>query len=297
MSTRLAAPGPAVATSAHRASPGQMARYRFRKNRLALAGAVLLVAVLVCVALLPLVLGTDPNGIDLRSVRQPPSGAHLLGTDATGRDVFARLLAGGRVSLGIGVTAAAGALLLGIALGVAAGMVGDRVDSVIMRAADITLSFPSLIVVIVVVGILGPSVATLIVAIALFEWPTTCRLVRGELLALREQEFVQAARVVGVSDARLVLRHYIPALLMPLSVVATLLIAHTILLEAALSFLGLGVQPPQASWGNMLNDAQSLTALESMPWLWVPPGVAIILTVLSVNFIGDGLRDALDTRG
>lgn len=281
---------------ATRLSPGQLALRRYFENRLAFGGTVVMVIAVLAVIVVPFLPGTDPTGIDLQAARQGPSADHWLGTDATGRDIYSRLFSGGRVSLGIGITAAVAALAVGVVLGLVAGIGGRIADSVIMRAADVTLSFPALIVVIVVVGIMGPSITTLIITIALFEWPTTCRLVRGELLALREQEFVHAARVLGVTPLRLVGKHFIPALLMPLSVVATLLVASTILLEASLSFLGLGVQPPQASWGNMLNEAQSLTALETMPWLWLPPGVAIIVTVLCVNFIGDGLRDALDTR-
>ena len=277
-------------------SPARMALRRFLANRLATLGAALLVVVTVAVVIVPAATGMTPNAVDVNQFREPPSAQHWLGTDSAGRDVLARVLSGGRVSLGVGVVSALSAVLVGLVLGVVAGNGGRLADSVIMRAADITLSFPSLIVVVVVAGILGPSVTTLIITVALFEWPTTCRLVRGELLSLREQEFIQAARVMGVSELRLVMRHFVPALLMPLTVVTTLLIAHTVLLEAALSFLGLGVQPPQASWGNMLNDAQSLTIVEEMPWLWLPPGVAIIVTVLAVNFVGDGLRDAVDTR-
>lgn len=277
-------------------SPMRMAMGRFLRHRLAVAGAAALLIIVLAVVVLPIAISTTPNAVDLDHFRQPPSAAHWLGTDSAGRDVMARMLSGGRVSLGIGVTVAMLTLAFGIVLGAVAGTGGRIADSVIMRTADTVLAFPSVIVVIVVAGILGPSISTLIITIAAFEWPTTCRLVRGQLLTLRAQEFIQAARVLGVSQVRLVLRHYLPALLMPLSVVATLLVAQTVLLEAALSFLGLGVQPPQASWGNMLNEAQNLTLLETMPWLWLPPGLAIITTVLAVNFIGDGLRDAVDTR-
>jgi ABC-type dipeptide/oligopeptide/nickel transport system permease subunit len=277
-------------------SPARLALRRFASNRLAMIGAAVLAVLVIGSFIVPLVVPIHPNQIDLARFRQAPSWAHWLGTDDGGRDILARLLVGGRVSITVGVLSAATAVAIGLILGVLAGTGRRSIDSTIMRITDVTLSFPSLLVVLVISGILGPSVVTLIVAIGAFEWPTTCRLVRGLMLSLREQEFVLAARALGVSERRLVLRHIVPAVLLPLTVVATLLVAQAVLLEAALSFLGLGVQPPQASWGNMLTAAQSLTVLQSMPWMWLPPGLAIILTVLSVNFVGDGLRDAVDTR-
>lgn len=286
----------AVETPRSQASPLRLAARRFLRHRLAVFGCVVLLVTVLAALLAGVLSGHSPTDVDLGSTRQPPSGEHLLGTDASGRDVLARLLYAGRISLGVSLAAAAISVTVGALLGALAGVFGGWFDMAIMRAADIFLSFPSLVVVVVVAGILGPSVAMLIVAIGLFGWPTAGRVVRGVTLSIREREFIQAARAVGASNRWLITRHVIPAVLGPLVVVATLAVAQYILLEAALSFLGLGVQPPAASWGNMLNQAQSLTVISSMPWLWVPPGVAVAVTVLSVNFIGDGLQDAVDPR-
>ena len=244
----------------------------------------------------PWVAPADPNSVDLTALRSPPSAEHLLGTDSAGRDVLSRIIFGARVSLTVGIAAAISAAGLGTVLGLIAGLIGGWVDSVIMRTVDIFLSFPSLIVILLLVSILGPSVTTIVVVIAFFEWPTSCRIVRQMTLALREHDFVLAARAGGSSNIRIMRRHILSGVVSPLTVVATLLSAQAILLEAALSFLGLGVRPPQASWGGMLNEAQSITVLEGLPWLWLPPGIAIAATVLAINFIGDGLRDAFDPR-
>ncbi len=289
--------GPAVAESAGgRRSPWRTGLRRFRRHRIAVVSAVfLLVVVLAAIFARPLS-GHDPNAIDLLATRAAPSHHHLLGTDATGRDVFSRVLFAGRVSLGVGIASAAIAVVLGTLLGGIAGLLGGWVDGLVMRLADVFLSFPSLVVIVVVAGVLGPSVLTMIISIGLFQWPICGRLVRGVTLSLREQEFVLASRATGAGPLWLMSRHIIPAALPPVSVVATLAVAQAIGLEATLSFLGLGVQPPAASWGNMLTDAQSLTVIRTEPWLWLPPGLAVALTVLAVNFVGDGLRDAVDPR-
>ncbi|MFI6299130.1 oligopeptide ABC transporter permease [Nonomuraea sp. NPDC050790] len=278
-------------------SPARLAARRFRRNRMAPAGAVFLGVIVLMALAAPLVSGHDPNAVDLSAFREPPSAAHLLGTDSSGRDVFARLVHAGRVSLLVGLMSALAAVVLGALLGALAGMFGGLLDAAVMRVADVVLSFPSLVVVVVLAGVLGPSTAMLVVVFAACNWPTACRVVRGLTLALREQEYVQAARAFGAGRLTIVFRHVLPAVLSQVAVVGTLLVAQMILLEAVLSFLGLGVQPPQASWGNMLNDAQSLTLIQTMPWLWLPPGLAIALTVLAVNFVGDGLRDAVDPKG
>ncbi len=292
----MSAASAATPGAIRRRSPAGLAVRRFVHNRLALAGACVLLLVVVAATLAPVLTAYDPTAVDLAAFRQPPSADHWLGADSNGRDVLSRLVYAGRVSLGVGVSSALVAIVLGTVLGAVAGLVGGAVDGTIMRFADIVLSFPSLVVILVVAGILGPSVATLVVAIGVFGWPTAGRVVRGVTLSLREQEFVQAARAVGAGNWWLIQRHIVPAALAPVTVVGTLMVAQAILLEAALSFLGLGIQPPQASWGNMLNDAQNLTLVQTMPWLWLPPGLAIAVTVLAVNFVGDGLRDAVDPR-
>ncbi|MDG4821403.1 ABC transporter permease [Asanoa sp. WMMD1127] len=277
-------------------SPAAAALRRFRKHPAALVSIVFILLVVLAAIFARPLSGHDPNAIDLLNARSGPSGDHLLGTDSTGRDVLSRLLFAGRISLGVGIASAAIAVVVGTLLGAIAGLLGGWVDGLVMRLADVFLSFPSLVVIVVVAGILGPSVLTMVIAIGLFQWPVCGRIVRGVTLSLREQEFVLASRATGAGPLWLMRKHIIPAALPPVSVVATLAVAQAIALEATLSFLGLGVQPPAASWGNMLTDAQSLTVIRSEPWLWLSPGIAVALTVLAVNFIGDGLRDAVDPR-
>ncbi len=279
-----------------RRSPKAMAVRRFRRNKVAVGGAVFLVLLLIVALLAPLLAGTSPYSVDLGAIRQAPSAEHWLGTDASGRDVFARLVYAARVSLLVGVAAALLAVVVGTLVGAVAGLFGGWIDTVLMRTADMMLSFPNIVVVIVLAGLLGPSIPILVIAIAAAEWPTAARLVRGVTLAVREREYLHAARVAGASRGWMLRKHIVPAAMGQIVVVGTISVAGAILSEAVLSFLGLGVQPPQASWGNMLNDAQSLTVIQSMPWLWLPPGLAIAATVLSVNFVGDGLRDAVDPR-
>jgi peptide/nickel transport system permease protein len=236
----------------------------------------------------------DPISTDLSAYRKPPSREHLLGTDASGRDVFSRIFYAGRVSLSVGLVAVSIYAAIGIVLGALAGYYGGWIDSTIMRLADVVLAFPGLLIILTLVSVLGPSIFNVMLAIGLLGWPSIARLLRAEFLSLRERDMITAARAIGASNSRIVLKHLLPNALAPIIVAATLGIAGAILLEAALSFLGLGVQAPTASWGNMLSAAQSLTVLESMPWLWLPPGIMIAIAVLSINFIGDGLRDALD---
>ena len=269
---------------------------RYRRHRLAVAGgAVLLILVLLSV-FLPFFLSHAPNAIDLTAYRKPPGGDHLLGTDSSGRDVLARLMVAGRVSLSVGIVAVAIYVAIGTVLGGLGGYFGGLIDGVVMRLADMVLSFPSIIVIITIVSILGPNITNVMLVIGLMGWPPIARLVRGEFLTLREREFVTASRATGASNSRIIFRHVLPNAITPVIVAATFGMAQAILLEAALSFLGMGVQPPQASWGNMLNAAQSITIIEEMPWLWLPPGIMIVLAVLSINFVGDGFRDALDPR-
>ncbi|MFL6127048.1 ABC transporter permease [Actinophytocola sp.] len=277
-------------------TPWRTGLRRFRRHPLALASVVFLLLVIAAAVFAGAISGHDPNAVDLLHAREAPSVAHWLGTDPTGRDVFSRLLHAARVSLGVGLAAAALAVVLGSLLGSFAGLLGRWVDTVVMRLADIFMSFPTLVVIVVVAGVLGPSVPTMIIAIGLFQWPVCGRIVRGVTLSLREHEYLLAARAAGAGSGWLMLRHIIPAALPPICVAATFATAQAIGMEATFSFLGLGVQPPTASWGNMLTDAQSLTVIADQPWLWLSPGIAVALTVLAVNFIGDGLRDAVDPR-
>jgi peptide/nickel transport system permease protein len=267
---------------------------RFRRHRVAVVGALILLVLTAGAVAAPVVAANDPYRVDISAYRAGPAANHPLGTDSSGRDVFSRLLYAGRVSLSVGLVAVAIYTLIGVILGAFSGFYGGWLDSFVMRLADIVLSFPALILIITVVSVLGPSIYNIMIVIGLLGWPPIARIVRGLFLSLREHEFVLASRTVGASNGRIIFRHMLPNALAPVIVAATFGIANAILLEAGLSFLGLGVQPPTPSWGNMLKDAQSLTVLESMPWLWIPPGTMIALAVLSINFIGDGLRDALD---
>ena len=238
-------------------------------------------------------LAPNPSHVDLAHARSGPSASHLLGTDAIGRDVLARLMYGARVSLLVGVAAVSIYVTIGAVLGALAGYYRRWVDAVIMRAADAILSFPATLIILALVAILGPSLGNIILVLGVLGWPQVARIVRAAFLSLRERDYVQAATALGAGDNRIVFRHILPAVSGPLLVAATFGMAQAILMEAGLSFLGVGVQPPTPSWGNMLAEAQSLTILESMPWLWLAPGLAITLVVLSINFVGDGLRDAL----
>jgi peptide/nickel transport system permease protein len=205
------------------------------------------------------------------------------------------MLYGGRVSLSVGLLTGLAVYLIGTVVGVFAGWYGGWIDQLLMRVADLFLSIPPVLVVIVIAGILGPNLPLLIALIAAFSWPNVARIARGSVLSLREQEYVLAAMTVGARGWRIVFRHLVPAVMPPVTVASTLLAAQAILLEAALSFIGVGVQPPTPSWGNMLTDAQSITVISSQPWLWLPPGIAIVVTVLSVTFLGDGIGDATNT--
>jgi peptide/nickel transport system permease protein len=267
---------------------------RFLHHRLAVIGAVILLLLAILAIGAPLFSQHDPYRTDISQYRKGPTADRILGSDASGRDVWTRLLYAGRVSLSVGLVAVSIYTAIGLVLGLLAGYHGGMVDSAIMRFADIVLAFPSLIIIITLVSVVGPSIWNIMLVIGLLGWPGIARIVRGQLLSLREQEFVVASRTVGASNGRIIFRHLLPNALAPVIVASTFGMASAILLEAGLSFLGLGVQPPRPTWGNMLTDAQSLTVLQSMPWLWIPPGAMIALAVLSINFIGDGLRDALD---
>jgi peptide/nickel transport system permease protein len=278
----------------HIDSPGSRALRRFLRHRLALLGLVILIIIGLAALFAPLIAPYDPAAQNLVDFRQPPSASHWLGTDGFGRDVLSRLIHGARPSLSVGLIAVTIYELIAIVLGSLAGYYGGKVDWIIMRAVDVVMTFPSLIIIIFLVAILGPGLRNTVVAIAILRWTEPTRLVRGQILSLREMDYVLAARSLGGKDGRIIRRHILPGVVAPLVVHATFGVATAILLEAALSFLNLGILPPAASWGNMMTAAQELVILEQMPWLWLPPGLAIMLSVLSINFVGDGLRDALD---
>jgi peptide/nickel transport system permease protein len=269
---------------------------RFFRHKMAILGLVSISIMIFLAVFAPLVARYSPIEIDLGNMKQPPSLEHWLGTDTTGRDVWARTVYAGQVSLSVGLVAVTLSTLLGILIGSLAGYAGGWLDMTLMRITDMVMTFPSLVIIIAMAAVLGSSIYTTMIVIGALGWPATARLVRGQFLSLREQQFVIAARSIGVKPSAIIFKHLFPNVISSVTVAATFGMASAILQEATLSFLGLGVQVPTPSWGNMLRDAQTLSTLENLPWLWLVPGVMIALAVLSINFIGDGLRDALDPR-
>jgi peptide/nickel transport system permease protein len=275
-------------------TPTRQAFRRFRRHRLAVVGVMVLAIFVLLAVFAPLIARVGPNAVDLLGRNQGPTAKHWFGTDRTGRDTFARTIYAGRVSLLIGFAAAAISIVIGAFFGALAGFFGGWLDGLIMRFTDVVMTFPSIIIILTIVALTGPGIVKTLLIIGLLNWPVPCRLVRAKFLSLREQEFLVAARAMGASAARMIGVHAFPNTVDVLVVYASFGVVNAILLEAGLSFLGLGVQPPTASWGNMINVARNLQTLEQQPWQWVPAGVAIVLTVLACNFMGDGLRDALD---
>lgn len=267
----------------------------FARHRLALASLGVLVLVAAACMAAPVLASHPFDAINLNALRQPPSWEHWMGTDDLGRDLFTRILWGGRVSLAIGVLSALMGTILGSLVGVTAGYAGGRTDGVLMRLTDVAYSIPTLPLLIVLASYTAATAGSMALVIGLLSWMATARVVRGEVLALKEMPFVEAARSLGASPARIVAHHVLPNTVGPIVVSATLAVGNAILVESSLSFLGLGVQPPTPTWGNMLMDAQATMATQ--PWLAIFPGVAILVVVLAVNFVGDGLRDALDPTG
>jgi peptide/nickel transport system permease protein len=268
---------------------------RFRRHRLAIVGGVVLVAIVGVCQIIPLfVPESAANQVDPRLFRAPPTFAHPFGNDDVGRDIMWRTIYGGRISLAIGALSVTLAMTTGVVLGSVSGYYGGWPDSLIMRLTDAMLSMPSLLLLIVMTRILGPSVPTIILVIGFLNWMQVTRIVRANFLSLKQQDFVLAARALGVSDGAIIFRHVLPNTLAPVVIAATLGVGYAIILEASASFLGLGVQPPTASWGSMLYRAQAL--MEQAPWVAIFPGMMILITVMAINFIGEGLRDALDPR-
>ncbi|WP_421992281.1 ABC transporter permease [Roseococcus sp.] len=275
-------------------SPGRRALRRFAQHKLAMFGLVVVVIFVAAALLAPWIAPFDPLETSWTRIRKPPSLTHLFGTDENGRDVLSRVLFGARASLMAGVIAVGGAALIGVPVGLVAGLGGKWVDIVISRVADAMLSIPFLILAIALAAFLGPALENAMIAIAISASPIFVRLTRGMALEARSTDWVEAARALGNPLWRIGLMHVLPNIVPPLLVQATLAIAEAIIAEASLSFLGLGQQPPNPSWGSMLNSAQRF--IEGAPWLAIFPGLAIFLVVLAFNLVGDGLRDALDPR-
>jgi peptide/nickel transport system permease protein len=266
----------------------------FKRRRMAVVGLALIVIMFLIAGFAFFLAPYDPGNTEVSMKLKAPSFQHFLGTDQLGRDVFSRMLYGSRISLSVGFVAVAISILIGILVGAVAGYYGRWVDSLLMRFVDTMLCFPSFFIILAVVALLGPSILNIMVVIGITSWMGTARFVRAEFLSLRERDFTQAARALGVRDSRIIFRHILPNALAPVFVTATLKVASAILIEAGLSFLGFGVQPPAPSWGNILTEGR--TYIFDAWWLTVFPGLAILITVLSFNLLGEGLRDALDPR-
>ncbi|WP_372426454.1 ABC transporter permease [Salinarimonas chemoclinalis] len=276
-------------------SPGRRAWRRLRRRPAAMASLVVVLVIVACALLAPWIAPYDPTAQSWSAVRKAPSAAHWLGTDEVGRDVLSRVIWGARASLAAGVISVLIAMAAGIPLGLVAGYVGGWTDAALGRLTDAMLAIPFLILAIALAAFLGPNLTNAMIAIGVTATPIFIRLTRGQVLAARSEEWVEAARAVGNPHWRIALRHVLPNVLPPILVQATLTIATAVIAEASLSFLGLGQQPPMPSWGSMLNSAQRFLA--QAPWMAVFPGLAIFVTVLAFNVLGDGLRDALDPRG
>lgn len=269
---------------------------RFMRHRPAIAAVVLLTLIVTVSIFAPVFAPYPYDQIDLAAAGQPPSSAHLLGTDRVGRDILSRTLYGGQISLLVGVGATAIAAIIGVIIGALSGHYRGKTDTILMRITDTFMTFPSIVIMLTLAALLPRSVWNLVLIIGLLSWPGVARLVRAQFLSLREADFVVACRCLGVPDRRIITLHIFPNVLAPLVALITFSIGAIILTEAGLSFLGLGVAPPIPSWGNMLEPARNLDILVNLTWTWIPPAMMIVLTVLCVNFIGDGIRDAIDPR-
>jgi len=266
----------------------------FTKNRLALLGAAVVIVLFIVSIFASYLSSYSPDQIDVTQILNPPSRAHIFGTDELGRDVFTRILYGSRISLKVGFVAVGIATLIGVILGSISGFYGKWVDSLVMRVVDIMLCFPSFFLILAVISILEPSIYNIMIVIGVTGWMGVARLVRAEFLSLKERDFVVAARAIGAGNLRVMFSHVLPNAMAPVLVSATLGVAAAVLTESALSFLGIGVQPPTPSWGNILTEGKD--NIEIAWWLSLFPGFAILITVLSYNLLGEGIRDSLDPR-
>ena len=270
---------------------------RFLANKTFVVFSILAVCIILTAVFAPVVTrGVDPLKGSLVDALLPPCKEHIFGTDKMGRDIFSRVIYGARASLSATFGVVALIFLVGTVTGVLAGYFGGVIDAVIMRIADIFMSFPSIVLILVLVAVLGPSVWSVTCVIGVLGWTQFARLIYANVLSVSEKEYVESARAIGTSNFKIVTKYVLPNSFAPILIAITFQMASPILSESSLSFLGMGVQPPGASWGNMLYDAQSITVLSQKLWIWLPPGLALLITVLSINFLGDGIRDALDPK-
>jgi peptide/nickel transport system permease protein len=283
-------------------TPWKLVRRKFLKRKPSVWALIILILIILAVIFAPVIAKHDPYAIDMANAKAAPTSEHILGTDELGRDYFARVLYGGRVALQVGIFAVILEIVIGAIIGGIAGYYGGVVDNVLMRITEVFMSFPFLPLVITISAIVGTSIAPeqkmylVMLILGFLSWPGLARMIRGQILSLREQEFILAAKALGIKNSRIIWRHLIPNTVGYIVVNATLSVASAILQESALSFLGLGVAPPVPTWGNLIQYARDMYNLQHRPWLWIPPGVCIFATVMCINLIGDGLRDAIDPK-
>lgn len=277
-------------------SASQIARKKFFQNKMAVIGLIIIIAFVIMSVFAPVFTDMDPNQTDLLSIRSCPNEKHLLGTDDLGRDIFTRLLYGGRISIAVGVISMTLQLIIGVTVGTIAGYFGGIIDKILMRIVDIIMCFPFFVIAIALASVMGGSMTNLVLIIGMLMWPGIARIVRGQVLVIKENEYIMGAKALGLNSVEIIFSHILPNITSYVLVASTLAVASGILMEATLSFLGLGVNPPNPSWGNMLVAAQSMSVLKHQWWMWIPAGTAVVLMVLAVNFLGDGLRDALDAK-
>ena len=270
---------------------------KFMHNRKAVLGLIIVCFLVLAVILIPIFMKLDPYTTDPAvGFNKAPCSGHPLGTDDVGRDLFARLLYGGRISLFVGIMSTIISVLIGIPLGLIAGYFRGIAETVIMRVADAFMSFPTMVLILVLVAVFGPSILTVTVVIGVLGWTAIAKLIYGNVLSIREREYIQATKAIGMSTPKILLSEVLPNAIPPVWANISFRVAGAILTESSLSFLGMGVQTPQASWGNIIFAAQNLLVLTARPWVWFPPGICIILVVVGFNFIGEGVRDALDPK-
>lgn len=269
---------------------------RFRRNKMAVISVVVLFVIMAIAYIVPLFYKISYSDLNLTIVKQAPSSSHLLGTDDYGRDVLIRLIYGGRVSMTVALAAMGIQLIIGLVIGAAAGYFGGLVDAFLMRVTDVFMCFPFYIIAVCLAAILGPGLKNSIIIIGFLQWPGLARIVRAQIMSVKENDYIMAAKSMGLPSGHIIFKHILPNIISPVMVSATLSIAGAIMSEAALSYLGLGVAVPQPSWGNMLSAAQNMRALTKEWWQWMPPGLMIVIVVMAVNYIGEGIEKAVDPK-
>lgn len=268
----------------------------FAKHKVATVSLCIIVLEILAVIFLPMIIPMAPYTTDPLAFNSPPSATHLLGTDDTGRDLFARLVYGGRISLSIGILSTLISIVIGLPLGLLAGYYRGFWETLVMRAADIFMSFPGMILILVVVAIFGSSISSITIVIGVLGWPATAKLLYGNVLSVRKKEYVEAAKALGTSDLAVIFQYVLPNAISPLWMSIAFRISSAMITESGLSFLGAGVQPPQASWGNIIQAANNIMVLTKRLWVWVPASICLMVTIICINFIGEGVRDALDPK-